>query len=124
MLKLRKDKTERAYLAIDELERLANKEFSSERLERMRDIKKYEPLRKGNLVFPVYSNQKSNDYPKEIACGCSFCRALILRETIRNFFRKLQIHFRNFLIFVPDIYRNTLCRNFTTNSINYWSLPL
>ena len=38
MLKLRKDKTERAYLTIDELERLANKEFSSERLERMRDI--------------------------------------------------------------------------------------
>ena len=125
MLKLRKDKTERAYLTIDELERLANKEFSSERLERMRDIflfccytglayidvktlttenlvqkadgkwwivtkrtktevpvnvpllevpmrliKKYEPLRKGNLVFPVYSNQKSNDYLKEIAALC------------------------------------------------------
>lgn len=125
MLKLRKDKTERAYLTIDELERLANKEFSSERLERMRDIflfccytglayidvktlttenlvqkadgkwwivtkrtktevpvnvpllevpmrliKKYEPLRKGNLVFPVYSNQKSNDYIKEIAALC------------------------------------------------------
>ena len=125
MLKLRKDKTERAYLTIDELERLANKEFSSERLERMRDIflfccytglayidvktlttenlvqkadgkwwivtkrtktevpvnvpllevpmrliKKYEPLRKGNLVFPVYSNQKSNDYLKEIATLC------------------------------------------------------
>lgn len=125
MLKLRKDKTERAYLTIDELERLANKEFSSERLERMRDIflfccytglsyidvktlttenlvqkadgkwwivtkrtktevpvnvpllevpmrliKKYEPLRKGNLVFPVYSNQKSNDYLKEIASLC------------------------------------------------------
>lgn len=28
MLKLRKDKTERAYLTIDELERLANKEFA------------------------------------------------------------------------------------------------
>ena len=107
------------------LKRLANKEFSSERLERMRDIflfccytglayidvktlttenlvqkadgkwwivtkrtktevpvnvpllevpmrliKKYEPLRKGNLVFPVYSNQKSNDYLKEIAALC------------------------------------------------------
>ena len=38
MLNLRKDRTERAYLTIDELERLANKEFSSERLERMRDI--------------------------------------------------------------------------------------
>lgn len=37
-LKLRKDKTDRAYLTIDELERLANKEFTSERLERMRDI--------------------------------------------------------------------------------------
>ena len=24
----------------------------------LRLIKKYEPLRKGNLVFPVYSNQK------------------------------------------------------------------
>ena len=125
MLNLRKDRTERAYLTIDELERLANKEFSSERLERMRDIflfscytglayidvktlttdnlvqkadgkwwivtkrtktevpvnvplleipmrliKKYEPLRKGNLVFPVYSNQKSNDYLKEIAALC------------------------------------------------------
>ena len=36
----------------------------------MRLIKKYEPLRKGNLVFPVYSNQKSNDYLKEIAALC------------------------------------------------------
>ncbi|MBR1632479.1 MAG: integrase catalytic domain-containing protein, partial [Bacteroidales bacterium] len=36
----------------------------------MRLIKKYEPLRKGNLVFPVYSNQKSNDYLKEIATLC------------------------------------------------------
>jgi integrase len=125
MLNLRKDRTERAYLTIDELERLANREFTSERLERMRDIflfccytglsyidvktlttdnlvrkndgklwivtkrtktevpvnvplleiplrliKKYEPLRKGNLVFPVYSNQKSNDYLKEIAALC------------------------------------------------------
>ena len=125
MLNLRKDRTERAYLTIDELERLANREFTSERLERMRDIflfccytglsyidvktlttdnlvrkndgklwivtkrtktevpvnvplleiplrliKKYEPLRKGNLVFPVYSNQKSNDYLKEIATLC------------------------------------------------------
>lgn len=125
LLKLHKDKTERAYLSIDELERMANKEFSSERLERMRDIflfccytglsyidvktlttdnlvrkpdgrlwivtkrtktevpvhvplleiplrliEKYEPLRKGNLVFPVYSNQKSNDYLKEIAALC------------------------------------------------------
>lgn len=125
MLNLRKDRTERAYLTIDELERLANREFTSERLERMRDIflfccytglsyidvktlttdnlvrkndgklwivtkrtktevpvnvplleiplrliKMYEPLRKGNLVFPVYSNQKSNDYLKEIAALC------------------------------------------------------
>ncbi len=115
MLNLRKDRTERAYLTIDELERLANREFTSERLERMRDIflfccytglsyidvktlttdnlvrkndgklwivtkrtktevpvnvPKYEPLRKGNLVFPVYSNQKSNDYLKEIAALC------------------------------------------------------
>ena len=125
MLNLRKDRTERAYLTIDELERLANREFTSERLERMRDIflfccytglsyidvktlttdnlvrkndgklwivtkrtktevpvnvplleiplrliKKYEPLRKGNLVFPVYSNQKSNGYLKEIAALC------------------------------------------------------
>ena len=125
MLNLRKDRTERAYLTIDELERLANREFTSERLERMQDIflfccytglsyidvktlttdnlvrkndgklwivtkrtktevpvnvplleiplrliKKYEPLRKGNLVFPVYSNQKSNDYLKEIAALC------------------------------------------------------
>lgn len=124
-LKLKKDKTERAYLTIDELERMANKEFTSERLERMRDvflfccytglsyidvktlttdnlvrkpdgkmwivtkrtktevpvhvplletplklIKKYEPKRKGKLVFPVYSNQKSNDYLKEIAALC------------------------------------------------------
>ena len=38
LLKLRKDRTERCYLTIDELERIANKEFSSERLERMRDI--------------------------------------------------------------------------------------
>lgn len=36
----------------------------------LRLIKKYEPLRKGNLVFPVYSNQKSNDYLKEIAALC------------------------------------------------------
>lgn len=126
LLKLRKDRTERCYLTIDELERMANKEFASERLERMRDIflfccytglsyidvktlttdnlvrkndgklwivtkrtktevpvnvplleiplrliKKYEPLRKGNLVFPVYSNQKSNDYLKEIAALCN-----------------------------------------------------
>lgn len=125
MLKLKKDKTERAYLTIDELERLANREFTSERLERMRDIflfccytglsyidvktlttdnlvrkpdgkmwivtkrtkteipvhvplleiplrliEKYDPLRKGKLVFPVYSNQKSNDYLKEIAALC------------------------------------------------------
>lgn len=125
MLKLKKDKTERAYLTVDELERMANKEFTSERLERMRDIflfccytglayidvktlttdnlvrkpdgrmwivtkrtktevpvhvplleiplrliEKYEPLRRGNLVFPVYSNQKSNDYLKEIAALC------------------------------------------------------
>lgn len=125
-LKLKKDKADRAYLTIDELERMANKEFSSERLERMRDIflfccytglsyidvktlttdnlvrkpdgkmwivtkrtktevpvhvplldvalrliEKYEPMRKGNLVFPVYSNQKSNDYLKEIAALCN-----------------------------------------------------
>ena len=33
-------------------------------------LAKREPLRKGNLVFPVYSNQKSNDYLKEIATLC------------------------------------------------------
>ena len=125
MLNLRKTKTERCYLTLDELERMANREFTSERLERMRDIflfccytglsyidvktlttdnlvrkadgrmwivtkrtktevpvhvplleiplrliDKYEPLRKGKLVFPVYSNQKSNDYLKEIAALC------------------------------------------------------
>lgn len=125
LLKLKKDKTERAYLTLEELERMANREFTSERLERMRDIflfccytglsyidvktlttdnlvrkpdgklwivtkrtktevpvhvpllevpirliEKYEPMRKDNLVFPVYSNQKSNDYLKEIAALC------------------------------------------------------
>ena len=39
----------------------------------------------------------------------------------RNFFKKSLEVSRNFLIFVPDKYRNSLCKHFTTNSTSFWN---
>ena len=46
-----------------------------------------------------------------------------LRKNLRNFFKKLRELSRSFFIFVPNKYRNTQCKLFTTNTTNSWNLP-
>ena len=46
-----------------------------------------------------------------------------LRIKLRNFFRKLRESLRSFLVFVPNKYRDTLCKHFTINSTSSWSSP-
>ena len=47
-----------------------------------------------------------------------------LRKNLCNFFKKLRELSRSFFIFVPNKYRNTQCKLFTTNTTNSWNLPL
>lgn len=140
---LKKDKVERCYLTVEELDKLAKREFTSERLEKMRDIflfccytgmsyidikelttdniekksdvrmwimtkrtkteipvhvplldiplrliDKYEPLRKKKgtkLLFPVPSNQKGNDYLKEIAALCGIDKNMTFHTARHTF---------------------------------------
>ena len=46
-----------------------------------------------------------------------------LRKNLCNFFEKLRELSRSFFIFVPNKYRNTQCKLFTTNTTNSWNLP-
>ena len=46
-----------------------------------------------------------------------------LRKNLCNFFKKLRKLSRSFFIFVPNKYRNTQCKLFTTNTTNSWNLP-
>ncbi len=46
-----------------------------------------------------------------------------LRKNLCNFFKKLRELSRSFFIFVPNKYRNTQCKLFTTNTTNSWNLP-
>ena len=46
-----------------------------------------------------------------------------LRENLCNFLKKLRELSRSFFIFVPNKYRNTQCKLFTTNTTNSWNLP-
>ena len=46
-----------------------------------------------------------------------------LRKNLCNFFKKLRELLRSFFIFVPNKYRNTQCKLFTTNTTNSWNLP-
>ena len=50
---------------------------------------------------------------KQPLCGKNLC----------NFFKKLRELSRSFFIFVPNKYRNTQCKLFTTNTTNSWNLP-
>lgn len=49
----------------------------------------------------------------------NYAAIIELRIKLRNFFGKLRESFRSFLIFVPNKYRDTLCKHFTT----YQCLP-
>ena len=46
-----------------------------------------------------------------------------LRKNLCNFLKKLRELSRSFFIFVPNKYRNTQCKLFTTNTTNSWNLP-
>ena len=46
-----------------------------------------------------------------------------LRKNLCNLFKKLRELSRSFFIFVPNKYRNTQCKLFTTNTTNSWNLP-
>ena len=46
-----------------------------------------------------------------------------LRKNLCDFFKKLRELSRSFFIFVPNKYRNTQCKLFTTNTTNSWNLP-
>ena len=45
------------------------------------------------------------------------------RKNLCKFFKKLRELSRSFFIFVPNKYRNTQCKLFTTNTTNSWNLP-
>ena len=47
----------------------------------------------------------------------------VLRKNLCDFFKKLRELSRSFFIFVPNKYRNTQCKLFTTNTTNSWNLP-
>ena len=49
--------------------------------------------------------------------------ATALRKNLCNFFKKLRELSRSFFIFVPNKYRNTQCKLFTTNTTNSLNLP-
>lgn len=140
MQSLHLDKVDRGYLSQDQLEVLYNKEFASERLEKIRDfflfscytglsfmdlknltyeqlkkwadgnlwistkrtktkvpvnvrlldvplqlIEKYKGKAPGNKVFPIPSNQKMNDYLKEISTVCGFPKDLTFHMARHTF---------------------------------------
>ena len=46
-----------------------------------------------------------------------------MRVKFRNFLLELREYICNFIKFVPEKYRNTPCKRFTTNSVSFWNSP-
>ena len=100
--KLKFDKYERTCLNWDELKRLMQKKFCSERLDKERCktkikariilsaipyliIEKYKDQRVGGRLLPVISNQKMNEYLKEIAVLCNINKNLTTHTARHTF---------------------------------------